>query len=234
MPGELIVSVSGIRDRVLPDLDNLADLLDGRGVPLSLFVAPRRKKGYRIEDDPAAVDWVTRRRDRGDALVLNGFDVAATKRLRHEFAALSAHEANLRLLAADRALERVGLRTRLFAAPGWATSAGTEKVLPRNGFRLLIRRTGTTDLVRGTEQRGRVLGIGAGFVSEPWWCRALVLAAERNARRGGPVRIAVGANHLAKPPVLQAVIDAVDLSLMHGCSPGVYRWRRGPAITTAA
>lgn len=234
MAADLIVSVSGIRGRVLPELDEFGALLDARGVPLSLFVAPRRKKGYRLEEDHDAADWLRRRRDRGDAVVLNGFDVAATKRLRSEFATLSAHEANLRLLAADRALERVGLRTRLFAAPGWAASAGTEKALPRNGFRLLIGRSATVDLVRGAEERSRVLGTGAGLLSEPWWCRTLVLAAERTARRGGTVRLAISARHLAVPGVRQAVVDAVDLALMHGCRPAAYRWERGPAVTGAA
>lgn len=234
MPGELIVSVSGIRGRALPALDEFHSLLDDRGVPLSLFIAPRRKNGYRFEDDGDAVDWVRRRREGGDAVVLNGFDVAATKRLRSEFATLCAHEANLRLLAADRALERVGLRTRLFAPPGWSASEGTEKVLPRNGFRLMIGLFATTDLIRRTEQRSRVLGVGAGFLSEPWWCRGLVLAAERNARRGGTVRLAIAARHLARPGVRQAMIDAIDLSLMHGCRPAVYRWASGPALSRAA
>lgn len=234
MTGKLIVSVSGVRGRALPDLDEFVRLLDAREVPSSLFVAPRRKKGYRLEEDRDVVAWLHRRRDGGDAVVLNGFDVAATKRLRNEFATLPAHEANLRLLAADRALERVGLRTRLFAAPGWVTSAGTEKVLLRNGFRLLIGRSSTVDLIRRTEERSRVIGTGAGLVSEPWWCRALVLGTERTARRGGTVRLAVGARHLGRPGVLQAVLDAVDLSLMHGCRPAVYRWERGPAVTGAA
>ena len=41
---------------------------------------------------------------------------------RGEFAALPAHEANLRLMGADRVLEHLGLRTRLFAAPGWTAA----------------------------------------------------------------------------------------------------------------
>ena len=61
--------------------------------------------------------------------------------------------------------------------------------LPRNGFRLLAGDSGMTDLVRSTTLRARVLGIGEGFLTEPWWCRTLVLAAERTARRGGTVRL---------------------------------------------
>jgi predicted deacetylase len=166
--------------------------------------------------------------------VLHGFDEAATKKRRGEFATLPAHEANLRLMAADRVLEHLGLRTRLFAAPGWTVSQGTVTALPRNGFRLLAGLSGITDLVRQTSVRARVLGIGEGFLTEPWWCRTLVLSAERTARREGIVRVAVAARHLRRSGPRQAMLDAVDLALMHQCAPAVYEWRPYPALTDAA
>lgn len=226
--------MSGISNRTLPQLDEFRQQLDARNVPASLFVAPRLKGGYRLDSDDATVDWLQRRRSTGDAVVLHGFDEAATKRMRSEFATLPAHEANLRLIGADRALEQLGLRTRLFAAPGWTASAGTVMALPRNGFRLLIGLYETVDLLRGTTSRGRVIGIGAGFLTEPWWCRTVVLSAERTARRGGTVRLAVSARQLGKPGPRQAVLDAVDLALMHGCAPVVYRWQPDPVLADAA
>ena len=218
------MSVSGISDRTLGEVDEFACALEGRGVPLSLLVAPRLKDGYRLESDPRTITWLAGRRAGGDAVVLHGFDAAATKKLRGEFATLPAHEANLRLMGADRVLEHVGLRTRLFAAPGWTVSAGTAFALPRNGFRLLVDLHGVTDLVTGATTRARVVGIGEGFVTEPWWCRTLVLSAERTARRRGVVRLAVTAKQLRKVGPRQAMLDAIDLALMHGCTPTVYRW----------
>ena len=188
--------------------------MDNRSVPVSLLVAPRLKNGYRLDQDPVTVEWLAGRRAAGDAILLNGYDDAATKKRRGEFATLPAHEANLRLMAADRVLEHLGLRTRLFAAPRWTASPGTVTVLPRNGFRLLADLHEITDLVRQTTVRARVLGIGEGFLSEPWWCRMLVLSAERVARRDGVVRVAVAARHLRKPGPLQAMLDAVDLALL--------------------
>ena len=38
-----------------------------------------------------------------------------------------------------------------------------------------------SDAIPGETVRARVVGIGEGFVTEPWWCRTLVLAAERTA-----------------------------------------------------
>lgn len=208
--------------------------MDTRKVPVSLLVAPRLRGGYRLEQDPRTVEWLTSRRAGGDAVLMHGYDEAATKKRRREFATLPAHEANLRLIAADRVLEHLGLRTRLFAAPGWAVSPGVITALPRNGFRLLAGLRGITDLVRHTTVRARVLGIGEGFLAEPWWCRMLVLSAERIARRGGILRVTVAANQLRKPGALQATLDAVDLASPHGCAPTVYQWRGDRAVSGAA
>jgi uncharacterized protein len=230
----LIVSVSGICERTLDDVAEFCAQMDTRSVPVSLLVAPRLKGGYRLDRDPGTVEWLSGRRSTGDAILLNGYDDAATKRRRGEFATLPAHEANLRLVAADRVLEHLGLRTRLFAAPGWTASSGTINALPQNGFRLLADLHGITDLVRQTTVRARVLGIGEGFLAEPWWCRMLVLSAERVARRGGIVRVAVAARHLRKPGPLQAMMDAVDLALLQACAPTVYQWRADQAVLDAA
>ncbi|ADT97695.1 MULTISPECIES: DUF2334 domain-containing protein [Mycolicibacterium] len=234
MAGQLIVSISGVRDRTLDDVADFRAQLRERGVPASFLVAPRLKGGYRLDHDAPTVDWLTARRADGDAIVLHGYDEAATRARRDEFATLQAHEANLRLMGADRVLEHLGLRTRLFAAPGWNVSQGTLIALPRNGFRLVAGLAGITDLVRRDMVRARVLGIGEGFLTEPWWCRTLVLAAARTARRHGVVRVAVAARHLRKPGPRQAMLDAVDLSLMHACTPAVYEWSPLPALTDAA
>lgn len=234
MAGNLIVSVSGIGEHTLADVQAFCGEMDARSVPVSLLVAPRLKGGYRLDHDPRTVEWLTARRAGGDAIVLHGYDEAATKKRRGEFATLPAHEANLRLMAADRVLEYLSLRTRLFAAPGWVVSPGVVTSLPRNGFRLLADLHGITDLVRQNTVRARVLGIGEGFLAEPWWCRMLVLSAERIARRGGIVRVAVAARHLRKPGPLQAMLDAVDLALLHGCEPTVYQWRADREILHAA
>ena len=234
MAGELIVSISGISEQTLPDVAAFCAQLEERAVPSSFLVAPRLKGGYRLDRDPSTVEWLAARRNGGDAIVLHGFDEAATKKRRGEFATLPAHEANLRLMGADRVLEYLGLRTRLFAAPGWTVSQGTINALPRNGFRLLAGLSGISDLVRKTTVRARVLGIGEGFLSEPWWCRTLVLSAERAARRAGIVRVAVGARHPHRPGPRQAMLDAIDLALMHQCVPAVYEWRPHPALADAA
>ncbi|AYJ48497.1 DUF2334 domain-containing protein [Rhodococcus sp. P1Y] len=222
MSGALIVSVSGIRDDTCEYAAEFARELDKRGVALSLLVAPRLKDKYRLTQDESTQDWLRNRRDLGDAIILHGYDQAATKSRRAEFATLPRHEAKLRLMAADRVMEQTGLRTRVFAAPRWIASPGAVSALPEAGFRMIAGLSGIHDLESGAVVRSRVLGIGEGFKAEPWWCRALVIGAGRTARRGGTVRLAVSAKQLGRSGPRQAILDAVDLALYSGATPGVY------------
>lgn len=226
MSSPLFVSVSALSDATRGRAERFTAQLTERGVPASLLVAPRLKGKYRLIDDPATQSFLRDRRAAGDAIVLNGYDQAATKRRRAEFSTLGAHEAKLRLAAADRVLEEVGLRTRVFAAPRWNASTGALLALPEAGFRVNLGYTAITDLVTGAEERARVLGIGDGFLSEPWWCRALLAQANRIARRGGVLRLAVDARRLESSTVSRTLLDAIDLALHHGAQPQVYESRR--------
>ncbi|WP_024800786.1 DUF2334 domain-containing protein [Nocardia sp. BMG51109] len=233
MRAQLIVSVSGIRDTTRAAAAAFAEEMDRRDVRLSLLVAPRLKGKYRLADDPRTQDWLRSRRESGDAIVLHGYDQAATKRRRAEFAALPEHEARLRLMAADRVMEGVGLRTRLFAAPRWTASEGAIAALPDVGFRVALSLTAIHDLERDVAQRGWVHGIGEGFRAEPWWCHAMVMSAARTARRAGLLRLAISAAQLNRSAPRQAVLDAVDLALFHEAVPDVYRWEPFAAARAA-
>ena len=95
------MSISGISDRTLDDVAAFRTRLEDRGLPTSFLVAPRLKGGYRLDRDTATVDWLIEQRVEGDAIVLHGYDEAATKQRRGEFATLPAHEANLRVMVGD-------------------------------------------------------------------------------------------------------------------------------------
>lgn len=223
MAGRLVVSVSGIRADTLPDIIRLADQLDRRGVPLSLLVAPRLKDHYRLIEDPATQKWLRARREHGDAVVLHGYNQAPTRSRRAEFAVLPRYEATLRLQAADFALEQMGLRTRVFAAPRWQASPGAIEALPALGFRVLATMTGVHHLPSAQFERGLVYGIGEGFQAEHWWLRALILRAGRVARKGGFLRLGITGKQLGRPDSVRALHDAVDLALVHGVQPDTYR-----------
>jgi uncharacterized protein len=213
MDGRLLVSLSGIEPRTLHRCADLAAELQTRNVPLSLLFAPRT--------EGAVVEWVRTRAEHGDSVLLHGYDhrVMPGHRIalgrKAEFAALPAHEARLRLVAATAALDRTGLTASGFAPPRWLASRGTLDALRERGFRLCADIVAVHDLRTGSTYRARVHEFSTNNHqrTETVRCFALVLAAARTARRGGLVRLGVHAADLARPGRRQAFLDAVDVAL---------------------
>lgn len=239
MTSRLIVSLSGIKDKHVEAADEFLAELDRREIPVSLLVSPRRGEHYRLVDDADTQEWLRRRHARGDAIVLGGYDEAATKRRRAEFAAIGRSEARVRLTAADRLMSDIGLRTRLFAPPRWNASPGCLEALPLVGFRLCADSAGIHDVARGTFERGRVLSMGEGFVADALWARAMIAAAGRVAKVGGLVRLNIAAKHVRRSTPREAMLDAIELvTTEYGSQPAQYEWlpdqARGIALDTAS
>lgn len=223
MSARLIVSLSGIRDKHLDQCEELVAELDRRGVPVSLLVSPRRGEKYRLVDDSATQAWIRSRSDAGDAIVLSGYDEAATKRRRAEFKTISRSEAFVRLTAAKRMMGDIGIDTAMFAPPRWVASPGAMEALPSVGFSMCADIAGIHDLGSGGFERGRVLSLGEGFVADSLWCRAMVAAAGRIAGVGGLVRINIAAKHLQRNNPRTALFEAVDsVVIAHGARPTRY------------
>lgn len=211
---KLLVSLSGITTRNLHRCADLAAELDRRKVPLSVLYPSRL-------GESAVTEWVRGRAERGDSVLLNGYDhrVTPTHRAvslgkKAEFASLPAHEARLRLIAATAAMDNVGLRPDGFAPPRWLASQGTLDALRDQGFSLCADLGAVRNLRTGEVHRARVQEFaGQHQRTETVRCFALVLAAARTARRGGLVRLGADAADLLRPGLRQALLDAVDVSL---------------------
>lgn len=221
MEARVLVSLSGIEPGTLRDCAGLATELDRRQVPLSLLFAP--------SGEHAVLDWVRERTCRGDSLLLHGYDHRVTPghRInlgrRAEFAALPAHEARLRIIAATAALDHAGLTADGFAPPRWRGSLGTQQALRERGFRLCADLAGVHDLRTSTVYRARVQEFTpGGRRTETVRCFALVLAAARAARRGGLVRLGMAASDLVKPGPRQAFLDAIDVAVENGAVGATY------------
>jgi uncharacterized protein len=164
----LIVSISGIHERTLADCMEFAGELDARRTPVSWLLPPRPRQG-RHRPDSTVIDLLRRRSKIGDALVLHGFDhtvaPGARPRIgpRAEFAGLPRHEATLRLIAATRIMDELGLRSEVFAPPRWLASTGTVVALRRRGFRVCADHTGVRLLDHPGEHglllRGKLLRV---------------------------------------------------------------------------
>jgi len=232
----LVVSLSGLGGDAPEALARgaaFAAELDARGVPLSQLFRPAG-----VPEGAPLVRWLHERRAAGDALVLHGFDHTPAPigspwvGRRAEFAALPRHEAGLRLVAARRALTRVGLRTDLFVPPRWLASPGTVAALREQGFGVLADEHGVRFLREDRVLRARVLGFRVSGerrsvaedrrAAEAWRCRVLAAEVARTVRRGGLVRINVRAKDLTHPPRHAAVLAAVDAALALGATPSTY------------
>ena len=223
----LLVSLSGASDQTLRVLTDAAELLDDRGVPLTLLVRPRAGA-----ESTALTAWVKARARRGDTVLMHGYDHAITPShrpvwpgVKAEFAGLPAHEAGLRLTAAAAALDRIDLPVDGFAPPRWLASRGTLTALRRHGFTLCADAAGVHDLRSGDLHRARVLTLGGSHPNrtETLRCFALVLAAARVARRGGLLRLGADVADLRRPGPRQALLDAVDVAVEAGAVPMTYR-----------
>jgi hypothetical protein len=234
MTASLVVSIAGINANTLDACHDLAAELDQRSVPLSLLVSPNRCSPSRLDTDRAAIAWVADRTAGRDALVLHGFDhadsVRATRRLRTGTALVPAHEAGLKLISLRASLDQLGLDPRCFAPAHWVVAPGALNSLRRSGFRVCAELHGVRDLHGDTMRLGRVIGFGHGEHGLSWRCLAVVMGAARAARKGGLVRLAVDAAGLARPGVLGATLDAVDIALHHGAEPTTYLGLAAPAV----
>ncbi|MFC7344682.1 DUF2334 domain-containing protein [Saccharopolyspora griseoalba] len=224
MSTPLVVSLSGLRNPVLDRCADFAAELDGRGVPLSLLIAPRAGDLDERARRSPVLSWVADRLSGRDSVSLHGF-VRHSPGLRSRLApasGLPAHEAGLRLVAASAVLEQAGLRAETFVPPRWLASPGTVQAAQRRGFAVCADAMAVRELSTGEVHRSRIRVLGPGEVAEPWWCRALVTGAGRAARRGRAVRLAVDAELLAKPAARRAILDAIDLARDNGAEPATY------------
>jgi predicted deacetylase len=233
MDARLLVSLSGIGPRTLHRCADLAAELDRREVPLSLLFTPR------TDGTPAVTEWVRDRTRLGDGLLLHGYDhrVAPSHRAhfgrKAEFAALPAHEARLRLIAAQAALDQAGMIADGFAPPRWLASRGTLEALRGQGFRLCADLVAVHDLRTGEVHRARVQEFSSQQRTETVRCFALVLATARAAKRGGLVRLGVEAADLARPGLRQALLDAVDVALENRAFARTYQtFAASPGVAT--
>lgn len=218
----LVVSISGIRDDRLLDVARFATALTDRGVVPSLLVAPHAGSDWSLRNSQAVMRWIRRREAEGSELLLAGFD-QTDKGRRGEFAALGEHEARLRLTAATRQMQALGLNTDMFAPPRWNLSRGTKAVLPDLGYRIAADLNGVHDLVSGTVDATRVVAFGEGFGAAGWWRRAVAATIERNIDAGRSIRLSVSASRLSELKVRRDALRTIDYAVNSGAVATGYR-----------
>lgn len=196
----LLVSVTGLEPGApLAAAVALADALDARRVPVTWLAGPR--------PHPEVVAWATARRRLGEAVLLHGTRPESAGGTRRPYRRLPAHEAGLRLTAALRSRDALGLPVDGFAAPGWAASPGTRTALTTAGIGLLLDDGGV-----------HRLGLGGALVTS--W-EGPVVGPEPRRARPSRRRVEPDLVHLALPAGLPAATagELVDRALAEGATP---------------
>lgn len=222
MSSSLFVSLSGVQDRYAEDAERFTSVTARCGVPVSLLVSPRRGSNYRLSEDLSTQEWFSTQAAQGNRIVLGGYDQAATKKRRGEFATISASEAAIRLAAATDMMNHVGLATNLFIPPRFAASPGCIEAVNSAGFTLWADDKHMCDLVTGKCEESKILSVGEGFLSAGWWCRVIADTAAAQSERGESVRLNVHAKHLGNPAVMGPIYDAMEIAVRNGLQPRCY------------
>jgi uncharacterized protein len=148
----LCIAVHDVAPATWPQCEMLFGLLRSLGAPpATLLVVPDYHRGGSVERDPGFVRAIDRRLADGDEIALHGYyhvdDGPAphsplewlTRRVltasEGEFAALTEHEAALRIDAGLRMFERLEWNVAGFVAPAWLLGDGARAALARTGLR---------------------------------------------------------------------------------------------------
>jgi len=204
--GQLVVSIHDVSPPERARVEQVMARLAGIGVRrFSLLVIPNLRDRWPIDADQAFCNWLRQRQDRGDEVVLHGWEHAAVgtpralgDRLRNrwytqgegEFLSLEYDEASRRISLGLSMLMRAGLRTDGFVAPSWLVSPDSLRAAADIGLRYTNSYLRLVDLERGQSHVAPSLVFGPGHLDEDLGI-ALQRPLSRLIRRLSLVRVVV-------------------------------------------
>lgn len=236
-PAKLVVSVHDVAPGSAEETARWCADADALGIPLALLVIPGRWRGAALADYPDYAAFLRRRRDRGDEIMLHGWEHRAgpegspvrraigraVARGAAEFAALDQTSAANRIRAGHDVLDRHGLSTRGFTPPGWLASPAAERALIDAGFTHTTTHFGVKDLRTGHLHRGFAYSHRpGGGRSEQMGAELLAHGACRTAARGGLVRIALHPDDLHRPGLREITLRTIEAALVLGAQATTY------------
>lgn len=258
---KVVLSISGIRRDTVPHAQRIVDVAREfgvhAGISLSVMGAPRKHAAenegmWRLRDDEQALAFIHDCQSRDHEMLLAGLgpigvspktqNKLTTRSIdKAEFRRLGAHESSLRISAAQRQLEALGLYPTAFTPTRWAASEPALAAATKNGFgvvaeaysvRIALPREVTTlpdgaTIVQTGSQRWatfptRVLAIGDGFGGEKWWRRQVKNSAQRMAQQYRTVRLSVNAGKAHKAGAIADVREVIERLHSYGYIGGNY------------
>ena len=226
----LVVSVHDVSPASAEQTAQWCSDADSLGIPVSLLVIPGPWRGHQLSDEPDYASVLAARAKQGDEIVLHGFTHAAgpegpwhrravgrlVARGAAEFAALDVADATARLSAGREVLQSLGLSAEGFCPPGWLASPDAVQALRALGFRYLTVHRGLFELESRRRLGGFALSHRPGGFGEQMGVELMRSWAQRTAKRGGLVRIALHPDDLGRPGLRDATLRTIEAVVAAG------------------
>jgi predicted deacetylase len=164
-PGRLAVALHDVEPATFERCALIRDWLDDHGVDrVTLLVIPARDMHPFDRRSPELADWLSERRDRGDAIAQHGFchGNSARRGGAGEFGGLDARDTRQAVAAGRRLLHLAGVEPRGFVAPAYAYTPALHAALARSfdwwaALRTIHRRARTAPLTATAVSLGRFI-----------------------------------------------------------------------------
>lgn len=219
MTRAVCIAIHDVAPATWPACAALLELLRHVGAPpATLLVVPDYHRRGRVDRDASFVRAIDRRIAEGDEIALHGYHHlddgpaphAPAEWLRRrvltasegEFAALTEHEAMLRLDAGLRLFERLGWHAAGFVAPAWLLGGGARVALAKTELRYTTTHAHLECLSDGRRIAAPAISASARSAWRRWTSRQWLMLARVALRDRPLVRVALHPS------------DAVDMRLL--------------------
>lgn len=218
----VLLTITGLRQDTVTAAEKMRDAARALDLHAGLVLTVQGLD-WRLKDDHAALELIHDSAARGHELLLGGLGPLGGAHGKGEFHRLGRHEATLRLSAATRQLDALGLSPKAFAPTRWLASEDALRAAGEVGFavaadaytiRDLAGLTGLadfTDLASEKRYPVRVLAFGDGFGSVKWWRRNVLNSVRRGIAKSKDIRLSISAAKASKDDVAGDMLRILEL-----------------------
>ena len=218
----VLLTITGLRHGTVTAAERMRDAARALEIHAGLVLAVQGPD-WRLKDDHAALELIHDSAARGHELLLGGLGPLGGANGKGEFHRLGRHEATLRLSAATRQLDALGLAPKVFAPTRWLTSEDALQAAAQVGFEVAADAYTIRDLTHEDRYPVRVLAFGDGFGSVKWWRRNVQNSVRRGVARGRDIRLSISAAKADKDDVAGDMLRILEMLREAGYRSANYR-----------
>ncbi|WP_293791117.1 DUF2334 domain-containing protein [uncultured Corynebacterium sp.] len=218
----VLLTITGLRRATVTAAERMRDAARALEIHAGLVLTVQGPD-WRLKDDRATLELIHDSAARGHELLLGGLGPLGGTSDKGEFHRLGQHEATLRLSAATRQLDALGLAPKVFAPTRWLASEDALQAAAKVGFDVAADAYTIRDLSHDDRYPVRVLAFGDGFGSVKWWRRNVLNSVRRGVTRGRDIRLSISAAKADKDDVADDMLRILELLRESGYQSANYR-----------